>query len=324
MIVSMKPPYQLTPTIFKLVTRISERLGEAKALYIDKPSPQLRKRNRVKTIYSSLRIEGNTLTEEQITAIIDNKRVIGPKEDILEVRNAIEVYDHLEQYDPYSAASFLSAHGVLMKGLIEKPGRYRTENVGILQGDKVAHLAPPAGNVDYLMNELFTYLKKSDDLLLIKSCVFHYEVEFIHPFLDGNGRMGRLWQSVILSREYPVFTYLPFETLISATQQQYYEVLGQSDRKGESTVFIEYMLEVIDQSLAELLSIGNRAMNQKDRLRYFHSMKITSFSRKDYMEVFKDISSATASRDLQQGVKMGLFDKTGDKRNTVYRYKSVK
>jgi Fic family protein len=136
--------------------------------------------------------------------------------------------------------------------------------------------------------------------------------------------MGRLWQSVILSREYPVFTYLPFETLISATQQQYYEVLGESDRKSESTVFIEYMLEVIDQSLAELLSIGNRAMNQKDRLRYFHSMNITSFSRKDYMEVFKDISSATASRDLQQGVKMGLFEKTGDKRNTVYRYKSVK
>ena len=174
------------------------------------------------------------------------------------------------------------------------------------------------------MSDLFKYLQESDDLLLIKSCVFHYEVEFIHPFLDGNGRMGRLWQSVILSKEYPVFTYLPFETLISDTQQKYYEVLGESDKKGESTVFIEYMLEVIDKSLEELLSIGNRNMNQADRLRYFQSMRIASFSRKDYMEVFKDISSATASRDLQEGVRLGIFEKTGDKRNTIYLNKSEK
>ncbi|GAB5555766.1 MAG: Fic family protein [Saprospiraceae bacterium] len=322
MIVSVKPPYNLTSKIFRLVTSISERLGEAKALYIDKPSPQLRKRNRVKTIYSSLRIEGNTLTEDQITAIIENKRVIGPKEDIVEVKNAIKVYDDLEKYDPYSATSFLSAHRILMTDLIEQAGRYRTENVGIVQGSKVAHLAPPAGNVDYLMSELFKYLKDSDDLLLIKSCVFHYEMEFIHPFLDGNGRMGRLWQSVILSKEYPVFEYLPFETLISDTQEQYYSVLGESDRNGESTVFIEYMLEVIDKSLEELLSFSNRIMKQSDRLRYYQSLRIRSFSRKDYMEVFKDISSSTASRDLQEGVKLGIFEKRGDKRNTIYQNKS--
>lgn len=321
MIVSVKPPYNLTPTIFRLVTQISERLGEAKALYLDKPSPQLRKRNRVKTIHSSLKIEGNTLTEDQITAIIDNKRVIGPKEDILEVKNAIEVYDNLGKYDPYSSKSFLLAHRLLMNGLIEKPGQYRTENVGIVQGDKVAHLAPPAANVDYLMSDLFKYLKNTEELLLIKSCVFHYEMEFIHPFLDGNGRMGRLWQSVILSKEYPVFEHLPFETLISDTQREYYDVLGASDKQGESTIFIEYMLRVIDQSLDELLSFSNRTMKREDRLRYFKSMNIGSFSRKDYMEVFKDISSATASRDLQEGVEMGLFEKQGDKRNTIYNIK---
>ncbi|WP_367393197.1 Fic family protein [Lewinella sp. LCG006] len=317
----MKPPYSLTSTIFKLVTQISERLGEAKALYLDKPSPQLRKRNRVKTIHSSLKIEGNTLTEDQITAILDNKRVIGPKEDILEVKNAIEVYENLEKYDPYSAKSFLLAHKLLMKGLIKKPGQYRTENVGIVQGDKVAYLAPPAANVDYLMSDLFKYLKETEDLLLIKSCVFHYEMEFIHPFLDGNGRMGRLWQSVILSKTYPVFEYLPFETLISDTQREYYDVLGASDNHGESTIFIEYMLRVIGQSLDELLSFSNRTMKRDDRLRYFKSMNIASFSRKDYMEVFKDISSATASRDLQEGVEMGLFEKHGDKRNTTYKAK---
>ncbi len=317
----MKPPYSLTPTIFRLVTQISERLGEAKALYLDKPSPQLRKRNRVKTIYSSLKIEGNTLTEDQITAIVDNKRVIGPKEDILEVKNEIEVYKNLEKYDPHSPASFLLAHKLLMNGLIDKPGQYRTENVGIVQGDKVAHLAPPAANVDYLMSELFKYLKETDELLLIKSCVFHYEMEFIHPFLDGNGRMGRLWQGLILSKKYPVFEYLPFETLISDTQKEYYAVLGASDKQGESTVFIEYMLKVIDQSLEELLAFSNRPMKREDRLRYYKSMNIDSFSRKDYMEVFKDISSATASRDLQEGVEMELFEKHGDKRNTVYKIK---
>lgn len=319
MIVSMKPPYEITTKILKLITRISEKLGEVKALHVDKPSPMLRKRNKIKTIYSSLKIEGNTLTEDQITAIIENKRVIAPKEDIIEVKNAIEVYDEIDRYSPNSMKSFLLAHKLLMKGLIEQAGRYRTENVGVVQGNKVAHLAPPASNVDYLMSELFKYMKDSDELLLIKSCVFHYEMEFIHPFIDGNGRMGRLWQSVILIKEYPIFEYLPFETLISENQREYYDALGKSDKYGSSTIFIEYMLGVIDNSLDELLSFSNRPMKREGRLEYFKSLHITEFTRKDYMEVFKNVSSSTASRDLQEGVKTGIFEKTGDKRKTIYK-----
>lgn len=315
----MTPPYDLTSSIFRLVTSISEKLGEVKALYMDKPSPQLRKRNKVRTIHSSLKIEGNTLTEGQITALIENKRVIGPKEDIKEVLNAIKVYEELSTYNPNSAKSFLKAHQTLMDGLIEQAGKYRTGNVGILQGNKVAHLAPPAGNVDFLMNELFGYLKNSEELILIKSCVFHYEVEFIHPFMDGNGRMGRLWQSVILYQAYPVFEYLPFETLISENQARYFEVLGQCDKAGKSTAFIEYMLEIIEESLNELLNFSNRTLSRGDRLEYFCSLRSDEFRRKEYMEVFKDISTATASRDLREGVESGLFVKKGDKRNTVYK-----
>lgn len=320
MIVSMKkPPYEISTKIIRLITNISEKLGEVKALHVDKPSPMLRKRNKIRTIHSSLKIEGNTLTEDQITAILENKRVIGPKEDIIEVKNAIEVYDQIDKYAPNSVKSFLSAHKILMRDLVEKPGRYRTENVGIVQGNKVAHLAPPAGNVDYLMSELFNYIKEFDELLLIKSCVFHYEMEFIHPFIDGNGRMGRLWQSVILIKEYPVFEYLPFETLISGNQGEYYDALGKSDKAGSSTIFIEYMLGVIDKSLDELLSFSNRPMKREDRLDYFKSLNIEEFTRKDYMEIFKDISTSTASRDLQEGVKSGSFEKMGDKRKTIYK-----
>lgn len=317
----MKPPYEITPAILKLITTVSEKLGEARASFMDKPSPQLRKQNKVKTIHSSLKIEGNTLTEGQITALIDNKRVIGPRKDVREVLNAIKVYEKINQYDPHSSRSFLSAHRQLMEGLVEKPGQYRTENVGILQGSRVSHLAPPAGNVHFLMSRLFNYLKKEDDLSLIKSCVFHYEMEFIHPFIDGNGRMGRLWQTVILMQEYPVFEYLPFESLISQTQEQYYDTLSRSDKAGKSTVFIEYMLKVIDESLEQLLDFSNRSLSAEERLEYFASLNKEAFTRKDYMAVFKGLSTATASRDLGKGVELGFFEKTGEKRNTVYRLK---
>jgi Fic family protein len=183
----------------------------------------------------------------------------------------------------------------------------------------MAHIAPPARNVPQLMDELFNYIKNEDELTLIKSCVFHYEMEFIHPFTDGNGRMGRLWQTVILMKEYPVFESLPFETLISQTQQEYYNALAQSDKAGKSTVFIEYMLDVIDKSLNELLRFNNRILKDTDRLNYFLSMGKKEFTRKDYMNVFKDISPATASRDLKKGVELHLFSKRGDKNRTVYK-----
>ncbi len=315
----MKPPYDITPKILKLITSISEKIGEISANLIDRPSPQLRKQNKIKTIHSSLRIEGNTLTQEQVTAIIEDKKVIGPKKDVIEVLNAIKVYDSLTTFNPLSSKSFLSAHKLLMNELIEKPGKYRSQGVGIFQGAKVAHITPPAQNIPKLMNDLFKYLKNEDELTLIKSCVFHYEMEFIHPFMDGNGRMGRLWQTIILMEEYPVFEFLPFETLICQTQQDYYNALAQSDKAGKSTLFIEYMLDVIDKSLHELLSFNNRSLKDTDRLNYFLSIGQEEFTRKDYMNVFKDISSATASRDLKKGVELNLFYKTGNKNRTVYK-----
>ena len=321
MILSMKPPYDISPKILKLITAISEKIGEVNANYLTKQSPQLRKQNRIKTIHSSLQIEGNTLTEEQITALIENKRVIGPEKEVLEVLNAIKVYEKLDEYKLFSDKSFLKAHQELMQGLIESTGKYRQQSVGIMKASKVEHIAPPYEKVPYLMKDLFEYVKDSEELTLIKSCVFHYEMEFIHPFLDGNGRMGRLWQTLILMSEYPVFEFLPFETLISQTQNEYYQALAMSDKSGKSTFFIEYMLEVIDKSLGNLLNYNNRILKDIDRLDYFLKLGIKEFTRKDYMNTFKDVSSATASRDLKKGVELQLFESSGTQNKTKYSVK---
>lgn len=321
MIASMKPPYDITPNILKLIRSISEKIGEVNATYLSKQSPQLRKQNRIKTIHSSLQIEGNTLTEEQITALIENKRVIGPEKDVIEVINAIKVYEKLKDYSYSSDKSFLKAHLELMKGLIDSAGKYRKQAVGIVKGTKVKNIAPPHQNVPYLMKDLFEYLKDAEELTLIKSCVFHYEMEFIHPFLDGNGRMGRLWQTLILRSEYPVFEFLSFETLISQSQNEYYNALALSDKVGKSTVFIEYMLGVIDESLKSLLNYNNRILRDIDRLDHFITLGIKEFTRKEYMNIFKDISSATASRDLKKGVVLNLFEIVGTLNKTKYLIK---
>ncbi|MBC8755753.1 Fic family protein [Kordia sp. YSTF-M3] len=315
----MNPPYEITVEILQLITSIAEKIGRINANYLHKPSTKLRKQNKIKSIHSSLKIEGNTLTEAQITALIENKRVLGPKKDIIEVFNAIEIYDHLDTYQPTSEKSFLKAHHDLMKNLVDDAGNYRKQGVGIVKGEKIAHVAPPFANVPYLMKTLFTYLKDSKEITLIKSCVFHYEMEFIHPFSDGNGRMGRLWQTLILMETYPVFEFLPFETLISNDQEKYYNALAESDRLGKSTVFIEYMLTIINRSLAALLDVNNRNFTETDRLEYFTSLHIDNFTRKEYMNVFKDISSATASRDLKKGIELNLFNKQGEKNKTTYR-----
>lgn len=319
---AMRLPYEINSRILGLLTSISEKIGEVNASFLIKSSPSLRKQNQIKTIHSSLQIEGNTLTEQQITAILENKRVIGPTKDIKEVQNALKVYENIRAYKFDSINSFLEAHQTLMEGLIDHPGAYRKEGVGILKGSKVEHFAPPANNVEYLMKDLFAYLENEEEIILIKSCVFHYEMEFIHPFTDGNGRIGRLWQTVILMSQYPVFQYLPFETLISKSQEDYYKVLSICDKTGNSTLFIEYMLSVVNDTLAEL--IGNSVsvnMSQEDRLFYFCSLNKVSFTRKDYMQVFRHISSASASRDLKMGIEKNLFSKYGDKRLTIYQLK---
>lgn len=317
-----KPPYELTNAILKQVASISAKLGEIRATHLVKPSPELRKRNRIKTIQSSLAIEGNTLNEAQITALLEQKRVIGPEKDIREVLNAIEVYGKLGAFIPDEHSAFLAVHGILMKGLIESAGRYRTDQVGIARGEQLAHLAPPAMRVHGLMTDLFRYAKLSTDLTLIKSCVFHYEMEFIHPFSDGNGRMGRLWQTLLLMQAFPVFEFLPLETVIKHRQDAYYEALSRSDKAGESGLFIEFMLSVIDHSLEELLDSQVPQPSSKERVMLFQSfIKKNAFSRKDYLKHYRGISPATASRDLKLGVESGILTKEGDKRLARYRFR---
>ena len=317
----MKPPYKLTSHILKLVSEVSQKIGEVNASFLIKQSPELRKRNRIKTIHASLAVEGNTLSIDQITAIIENKRVLGPAKDIKEVSNAIEVYQHLNKFNPFSEKSFFSAHKILMKDLIKNAGQYRNSGAGILKGSQIAHLAPPAGNVSSLMKDLFNYIKQSDELILVKSCVFHYEMEFIHPFSDGNGRMGRLWQTLLLIQQYPVFEFLPFETLISKNQKKYYQTLSTSDKQGESTFFIDFMLKILSDSLDELLTERSGPISGKDRIHIFLASGIKEFTRKNYMTYFKTISPATASRDLLFAVKEKLLRKSGDKNKTIYSVK---
>jgi len=320
--ISMKPPYQITPTILAKVASISEKIGEVKTAYLMQPPTELRKRNRIKTIQASLEIEGNTLTVEQITAILNNKRVLAPKKDILEVKNAIQVYEQIETFKPYSITSLCKAHQLLTKGLVRNPGQLRTTTVGIVKGSQTVHVAPSAELIKGQLLELLRYAKNDTDLLLIKSCVFHYEFEFIHPFIDGNGRMGRLWQTVLLRQQYPVFDYLPIETLIKNKQQQYYDILAKCDKTGESTLFIEFMLTIIDETLEELLSSQPVHLKAKNRIELFKTIiGDKQFTRKDYMRHFKDISAATATRDLREATQTGTLRKTGDGRTTCYQYK---
>lgn len=318
----MEPPYNISSSILQLVAAISEKIGEINATHLHKPPAELRKSNRIKTIQASLEIEGNTLSVEQITAIVENKRVLGPQKDILEVKNAIIVYEKLNEFNPNSIESLLKAHQLLMKGLIASSGKLRTKSVGIVKGSDITHIAPPGEMVKPLLKDLFGYLKSSKDLALIKSCVFHYELEFIHPFMDGNGRIGRLWQTVILKQQYPVFEYLPIETIVKQKQQNYYEALSKSDKSGNSTFFIEFMLGIILESLEDLLSQQNRTFLSSDRIMVFSPIAgKQAFTRKDYLRQFKEISQATASRDLKEAVEQGILKKMGDKNKTKYVYK---
>lgn len=318
----MKPPYEITSEILRLTSSISEKIGEIKSAKLTKPPTELRKRNRIKSIQSSLEIEGNTLTVEQITDLINNKRVLAPQKDIIEVKNAIELYSNLHELNAYEIDSLCRAHGILMNTLIENAGQFRNTTVGIIKGNNITHIAPPGDIVYPLIKDLFDYLKNDNDLLLIKSCVFHYEFEFIHPFIDGNGRMGRLWQTMILKDYSPVFEYLPIESLIKERQQDYYNVLGKSDNQGKSTEFIEFMLEIIDIALEDLLKSQNHTLTSTQRISIFKNhIGDELFTRQDYLRHNKEISTATASRDLKEAVDNEIIKKEGEKRLTKYRYK---
>lgn len=209
----------------------------------------------------------------------------------------------------------------MMRGLIPDAGKFRTRQVGIFQGSRVAHMAPPAANVHFLMEELFRYLQKSKDPQLIKSCVFHYEMEFIHPFIDSGAALATFWQTLLLMQSYPVFEFIPIENEIKNRQQDYYKALAASDKAGNSSHFIEFMLEVIDQSLKNLLVQNRTPLDALERLAYFkEQIKGKAFSRNDYLQVFRSLSTATASRDLQKGVETGLLARAGEKRVATYQF----
>lgn len=243
------PPFTLSAGAVSLVAEIaalSERftisLGRRDAL-------RLRKANRVKTIQASLAIEGNGLSESQVTAILEGRRVVAPLREVQEVRNAIAAYDLYPELDPFSVKDLLRAHRVMMSALADDAGAFRAGGAGVTDGASVIHVAPPAGRVPALMRNLFYWLKNAEDHLLIRSCVFHYEFEFIHPFSDGNGRMGRLWQSLILGKFHPFFQYLPVETMIHRNQRKYYDAINRSTRNADCGVFVEFILKEILQAL---------------------------------------------------------------------------
>lgn len=248
---SYEPPFIITARSINLISEISEKLGMLTAYSEDPLHVELRRANRIKTIHSSLAIENNSLSIEQITAIIEGKRVLGAPDEIQEVKNAVQAYDLLLELNPYEEKDLLRAHRLMMSDLVKRNGKYRSGGVGIFDGKEIVHVAPPADRVPLLMADLFGWLKTSKQHPLIKSCVFHYEFEFIHPFEDGNGRMGRLWQTVILKDWKKIFAWLPVETMIKEHQSDYYEALNVSDTSADSTAFIEFMLDLFRNAIDE-------------------------------------------------------------------------
>lgn len=246
------PPFTMTDRIIEKISEISELVGRITAWQDMNANPKLRRENRIKTIHSSLAIENNSLSLNQVTAIINGKRILGEPREIQEVKNAFEAYERLLSFDPYSAKDLLTAHHTLMNELVREAGMFRSGGVGVYKGEQLIHMAPPANMVQELVGNLLTWVKTSKVHPLVKSCVFHYEFEFIHPFADGNGRMGRMWNTLLLYKWKPVFAWLPIETLIRERQDAYYDALGKADKAADATPFFEFLLSVIYDTLHEI------------------------------------------------------------------------
>ena len=252
-----KPPFQMTDTITNLVAAISEQIGQIRMLSHGNLNSHQRRENRIRTIHSSLAIEHNSLSLDQVTAIVDGKRILGNPNEIREVKNAYEAYERMLSLDPYSVDDLLKAHGMMMQGLILENGTFRSGGVGVFDGDVVIHLAPPARLVPGEIQDLFDWNRSSEIHPLIRSAIFHYEFEFIHPFADGNGRMGRMWHSLLLGAWNEIFYWLPIEDLIRLRQREYYAALGTSDREADSRAFVELMLEIILDTFQETTAVGS-------------------------------------------------------------------
>lgn len=316
---SYTPPFTLNNKILSLVASISEQLGRLSATVNSGQSLLLRKVNRVRTIQGSLAIEGNQLSEDQITAILEGKRVIAPAREVQEASNALSVYEQLDSFQFADESALLSAHKTLMLGLIDSAGQYRSTGVGVIKNSKVIHMAPPANLVAKLMGDLFAWLQASDDHPLIKSCVFHYEFEFIHPFADGNGRMGRLWQTLILKQWNEVFTYLPVESLISAHQTEYYQAIAASTKQSNSAPFIEFMLAMIEAALQQLYLSNETAA---DKLPNKNSPQVAPQVTPQVLALLKVMLSEEAQHKSRQFKRETLQQllKLKDKKSFTQRY----
>ena len=306
-----KPPFEVTEKIMKDVIEIAELVGRVSIGSRISANPTLRRTNRIRTIYSSLAIEQNTLDIEQVTALLSGKRVIAPPKDIEEVKNAYEIYECMDTLNPYDTEDLLKAHSVMVKGLVSEAGEFRSRPVGMVdKNGSVLHFGTLPQYVPDLVHELMDWVKNSNIHMLIKSCVFHYEFELIHPFADGNGRIGRLWQTLLLSKWNPIFAWLPIESIIHDNQQEYYNAINTSNSRGESTVFIEFMLSVIKKALQEAneSSIPHAAINNKTDMRLsriYDYLDTHEFITNSDVRKILGVSSATATRILSSFAKSG-------------------
>lgn len=317
----------MTPKIVSLVAEISKLLGRFGEMGAPAPEPKLRRSALAKSLHATAAIEGNTLSIDQVGAILDGRSTPSkhPRE-VLEVRNAAAVYERASKFKPWSVKDFLSAHKIMMAQLIKDSGKLRSGQVGVWQDGKVRHMAPPAKRVPALIEDLFAYLAKTKDLpLLVRAAIVHYEIEFIHPFSDGNGRMGRLWQHVVLLHESPAFQSCPFESVIYARQSAYYNALRASDRQGNAAPFVEFTLEALKVAMEDVVgSLRPRKATPLDRLSQARqAFGLQRFSRKDYMKLLSEISTATASRDLALAVAGGDLVMTGEKALARYHFKKA-
>ena len=316
-----EPPFKINEAIVNLVADISAMV-ERFVIRLEQPDGlRLRRINQIQSIHSSLAIEGNMLSEDQVSDIIEGKRVIAPAREILEVKNALRTYELYPSLNALSERDLLKAHGVMMKGMISDAGRYRNCNEGVFKGNKCVHFAPPPGMVPMLMKNLFSWLKTSKAHWLIKSCIFHYEFEFIHPFRDGNGRMGRLWQSLILGKWNSVFAHLPVENLVYANQQEYYNAINASSTAGECSVFVEFMLSKILDSLKDSQKVELDTLIVETVLLSARQEKILALlkknnflTEKELAEKFK-VTPRTIERDLAKLQQNKVLERVGAKRD---------
>ena len=308
-----KPPFEITNTILDKIAEIAELVGQVNASLGLSSNPTLRRTNRIRTIYSSLAIEQNTLSLEQVTAVLSGKRIIAPPKDIAEVKNAYEIYELMDSLDPYSVDDLLKAHGVMTRGLVEESGCFRSRPVGVVdkQGN-ILHFGTLPDYVPELVAELLDWVRDSDLHILIKSCVFHYELELIHPFMDGNGRIGRLWHTLLLTQWKPMFAWLPVESIIHDRQDEYYQAINRSNIEGESTAFIEFMLSAIREALLEAVQTGNTENMSTWDQRWHHVERFLkkngTITNADVRELF-GVSSATANRILAKMTEEGHIQK---------------